>query len=312
MPPVSTSPRHPFVSLSAGLWLIGGTLFANCAAAQSEPWVVEVTASSGSLGADAARPVIEAARSAIADCTDGPGPHRFDYTVSLRTNGQVREAAYDRGATSDPRAARCIRHALLELHFPAHTDAGTLALTLRAGAFDSAAPTTPPTAPSPTAPPPTAPPPTTAPQPSAPPVVQAPAPIATPAPTPIPIPIPTPRDPEVPAGAADVSFGAIGATPERTAAQLLSVITPQRASLVACYATARSADAALAGDATLHLTVSADGHVTSAMFQGSEAIASALASCVGQAARAWVFGAASAEARISVPLTFGAARPVRR
>ncbi len=288
--------------LVAAAVLAVSALVPSTGTAQSAPWVVEVESQAGSLGVDAARRVLEAARGRIASCTDGPGPHRFTYTLSLRVNGQVREAAYDRGATSDPRAARCIRHALLGLHFPAHAEAATLALTVGAGAFEPSAPgpsTSPETSP---APGPIAPAPQVAPPQVAPPQV-------APGPGPIATPMPRPSGPEA---SGDVTVGAVGATPERTAAQLLGVITPQRPSLVACYAAARSADGAVAGDAMLHLTISPDGRVTNAMFQGPEALAAALASCVGQAARAWTFGAASAEARVSIPLTFGAARPAER
>jgi hypothetical protein len=294
--PSRTSIATPSVLAWAALALVW--LPATSLAAQSDAWVVDVRVTSGSLGADAARPVIEAARSEIASCTDGPGPHRFDYAVHVRANGQVREAAYDRGATSDPRAARCIRHALLELRFPAQADGGELALTLRAGEFEPSPPGS-----------------TTAPSPSAPPVtpVPGPGPIATPAPGPIPTPMPTPRPSDAPVPSGDVTIGVVQGTSDRTAAQLLSVITPQRAALTACFATARAGDASLSGDATLHLGLSPDGRVTSTMFQGPEALASALSTCVGQAARSWIFSATTAEARISVPLTFGgASRPVRR
>jgi hypothetical protein len=63
----------------------------------------------------------------------------------------------------------------------------------------------------------------------------------------------------------------------------------------------------------IQLGVAADGHVTSALFQDSEVLAGALAICVSQAVRSWTFGAAPAEARIAVPLAFGAvSRPVRQ
>jgi hypothetical protein len=93
---------------------------------------------------------------------------------------------------------------------------------------------------------------------------------------------------------------------------VIAAITSHLAALGQCYATARATDASLAGDAVIQLGVAADGTVTSALFQGSETLASALALCVGQAARTWTFGPAAADARIAVPVSFGVTRPVRR
>jgi len=273
-------------------WML---LSASTVSAQAGTWQVSLTRSAGSLDEPTARGVVEAAQGRLAAC-GAPGAQPLVYELSLRTNGTVREASYDRRAAGDARGARCIRHALLELHFPAHAQAATFALTLGGtGAAPSAPPPPPPTtvaAPPPSTAPSTVPPPTTT------------APIAVAPPTLTPTPMPT--------AATDVRIGPLESTAERTADQLRSVIAVQLGAISACYATGRQHDAALGGEAILHLTIAPNGQVTGALFQAPEALASAIAGCVGQAGRTWLFSSATAEERASIPLTFGAPRPERR
>ena len=248
---------------------------------------VALTRTAGSLDEAAAQGVLDGARGALSACTS-PGAQSYRYELSLRVNGTVREAAYDRRSASDARGARCIRHALLELHFPAHDQASSFTLTLGAGAAAPPPATTTTTTTTTIAPPPSttvaptlAPPPTTG--------------VAT-----------------GPVELGDVRIGPLESTPERTADLLRSVVAAQLGAISACYATGRRADATLGGEAILHATIGPDGRVSSVLFQAPEALASALAGCVATAARTWTFSSASAEERASIPLAFGAPRPQRR
>lgn len=85
----------------------------------------------------------------------------------------------------------------------------------------------------------------------------------------------------------------------------MSVVDAHRADLEACFATGVASHPGLSGDVRLHLGIDAGGHVTRSMLQGSEALAVALAGCVGATARAWSFPAGT-EAALTVPIHFGA------
>ncbi len=205
------------------------------------------------------------------------------------------------------RPARCIRHALLEVVFP--EAAGTVRATLALGG-SAEAPPPPSGGPAPTGPTgPTATGPTaTGPTPSGPtpsgPTASGPirsGPIAT-GPTatgPIatgPVATGAPRS-------TDITVG-IPSSSDPGAAALRDAIIAARPSLIACYASALSADPSLRGEGSLHLTIDASGHVRRAMLATTEALASALATCIATAARSWTF-AVSAEVNASIPLSFG-------
>jgi hypothetical protein len=101
-----------------------------------------------------------------------------------------------------------------------------------------------------------------------------------------------------------VLVGAISAAAGRPSATLRDVVDRGRPGLAACYATALAAAPGLGGDGALHVTIEPDGHVSRSVFAGGEALASAMAICLGAAARQWTFPVASDPARIDVALTF--------
>jgi hypothetical protein len=287
--------------------------------AAAQAWTLDAVATEGELDAEALRAALETVRPELAGCAPGAGPYRFVFIMSVRRNGSVGEARAERGepALMPARPARCIRHALLEVVFP--EAAGTVRATLALGGSAEAPPPpsggpapTGPTGPTATGPTATGPTPTgpTASGPTASgPIGSGPTasgpirsgPIAT-GPTatgPIatgPVATGAPRS-------TDITVG-IPSSSDPGAAALRDAIIAARPSLIACYASALSADPSLRGEGSLHLTIDASGHVRRAMLATTEALASALATCIATAARSWTF-AVSAEVNASIPLSFG-------
>lgn len=237
-------------------------------------WALDVSVSSGPMTVAEASASLESRLGDVAECAPGAGPYRLVYSVSVGTSGGVRSATADRSASAalaPPRVVRCVRHVLEELDLPEHEDASRVEVVLSLGEGGDPGGSVVPASPSaPSGP-------VRAPSPSAP---VGGAPIAT--------------------AAAGVSVGTItgGVAAHRV------VVDGGRAALAACYEAARSESPALAGAGTLHVTIEPDGHVSRAMFAGGEALASAMAICLGAAARAWSFVPATTQTLIEITLTF--------
>jgi hypothetical protein len=242
-------------------------LFVTAPARAQSGWSVDVSITSGPTSVAEARAALEAHLDGVERCARGSGPFRLVYSVTVGTSGGVREAAPDRSAGADlapARAVRCVRHILEELDLPEHEEASRIVVTFALGG-DAAAPAAAPTAPSAPSSAPTSP------------------------------PVAAPRS-----GSGSVAMGSV--TGASSGAR--SVLDAGLPALEACYATALGEAPALAGEGTLRLTVGADGHVSRALFAGGEALASAMALCLGSAARGWAFPSSPAETRLEVPLIF--------
>lgn len=234
-------------------------------------WIVGVGVTEGPLTPAEVRPLLDAELPGIAECAPGAGPYQLVFNVSVGASGGVRSAAADRsvGAELAPaRAVRCVRHRLEELELPVRAEASRLSVTFTLGVSE---------------PPPIA---------AGPPSSAAPPASASTAPS------------SASVGVASVTLGPLVVTGSRAVASLRPPLETGRSALLECYEAALVVAPGLGGQGALHLTIAPEGRVVRALFAGSEALAGAMALCLGTAARAWTFPAGDDEVRLDVPLEF--------